>query len=148
MTNEEKILEMLGTINDRLGRLETAQDKMQAAQEQMQAKQDKMQEDLDTVKTTQDKMQENLDGVRKDLDTVKTTQDKMEKDLTRVRGILEVEVDLKIRGLFDGHAMLNDKLERLDGIEKKLEEVSVQVDAIRPTVKEHTRELAQMKRVQ
>lgn len=134
MTNEEKILELLGTmqedltrVNDRLGRLETAQDKMQAAQEQMQAKQDKMQEDLDTVKTT---------------------QDKMEKDLTRVRGILEVEVDLKIRGLFDGHAMLNDKLERLDGIEKKLEEVSVQVDAIRPTVKEHTRELAQMKRVQ
>lgn len=36
MTNEEKILEMLGTmqedlarVNDRLGRLETAQDKMQ-----------------------------------------------------------------------------------------------------------------------
>lgn len=120
MTNEERILELLGTINDRLGRLETAQTQMQTAQTQMQ----------------------------EDLDTVKTTQDKMEKDLTRVRGILEVEVDLKIRGLFDGHAMLNDKLERLDGIEKKLEEVSVQVDAIRPTVKEHTRELAQMKRVQ
>ena len=36
MTNEEKILEMLGTINDRLGRLETTQDKMQATQAQMQ----------------------------------------------------------------------------------------------------------------
>jgi len=127
MANEEKILEMLGTINDRLGRLEASQDKMQATQDKMQATQDKMQEDLDTVKTT---------------------QDKMEKDLTRVRGILEVEVDLKLRALFDGHAMLNDKLERLDEIEKKLEEVSVQVDVIRPTVMEHTRELTQMKRVQ
>lgn len=120
MTNEEKILEMLGTmqedltrVNDRLGRLETAQTQMQ--------------EDLDTVKTAQAQMQE---------------------DITRINVTLEVKIAKEIQFLADGHMGIIEQLHKLDDIEKKLEDVSVQVDAIRPTVKEHTRELAQMKRVQ
>jgi len=46
MTNEEKILEMLGTMQEDLDAVKTAQDKMQ--------------KDLDTVKTAQARMQEDI----------------------------------------------------------------------------------------
>ena len=50
MTNEEKILEMLGAINDRIGKVESAQAQMQ--------------DDLAGVKATQTRMQDDLIGVR------------------------------------------------------------------------------------
>ena len=118
MTNEEKILEMLGTMNDRLGRLEDSQAQMQ--------------KDLDTVKSTQAQMQ--------------AKQDKMQEDITRINVTLEVKIAKDIQFLADGHMGIIEQLHKLDDLETKLEDVSAQVDAIRPTVKEHTRELAQMKR--
>lgn len=154
MTNEEKILELLGTmqedlarVNDRLGRLEAAQDKMQAAQ-------DKMQEDLDTVKTAQDKMQATQAQMQEDLDTVKSTQaqmqakqDKMETDLTRVRTILEVDVDRDIRVLKNGHMGITEQLHKLDDIEKKLEDVSIRADSAHAAAVVNEYEITQLKQV-
>lgn len=124
MANEEKILEMLGTINDRMGRMETAQAEMndrlgrlEAAQDKMQAKQDVMQ----------------------------AKQDKMEMDLASVRATLEVEVSLKLRALFDGHATLNEKLDKLNEIEKKLEDVSIRADSAHAAAVVNEYEITQLK---
>jgi len=119
MANEEKILEMLGTINDRLGRLEASQDKMQAAQDKMQAAQDKMQ----------------------------AAQDKMQEDITKINVTLEVKIAKEIQFLADGHMGIIEQLHKLDEIEAKLEEVSIRADSAHAAAVVNEYEITQLKQV-
>lgn len=117
MTNEEKILKMLGTmqeelskVSDRLGRLETAQTQ------------------------TNDR-----------LGRLETAQAQMQEDITRINVTLEVKIAKEIQFLADGHMGIIEQLHKLDNIEKKLEDVSIRADSAHAAAVVNEYEITQLK---
>ena len=114
MTNEEKILEILGV----------------------------MQGDMADMKGDLKGLHAEMREIKDDLKGLHTQVDRMETDLTRVRAYLEVDVDRRLSALGEGHELLLQTLAHKD----RLEEVEDDVGLLRAVVKEHSRQIAALKR--
>lgn len=121
MTNEEKILAALGNI----------------------------QQDINGIKSNMAEMKDDLKGlhtemreVKDDLKGLHAQVDRMETDLIRVKAHLEVEVERQLNALGEGHELLLQTLAHND----RLEEVEDDVGLLRAVVKEHSRQIAALKR--
>jgi len=130
MTNEEKILEMLGQVLERQDRMESGLSSVKATQEQMQG-------ELSSVKAAQERMEERQERMEETVTGMQTT-------LTRVAVTQENVVIPNIKLLAEGHAGIMDALvpkERVDRIEED-------VDALKLAVKSHSRQLAELQATQ
>lgn len=128
MTNEEKILEILGVM----------QSDMADMKEDIKGLHAEMREVKDDLKGLHAEMRE----VKDDLKGLHEQVDRMETDLTRVKAHLEVEVERQLDALGEGHELLLQTLAHND----RLEEVEDDVSVLRAVVKEHSRQIAALKR--
>lgn len=128
MTNEEKILEILGVM----------QGDMADMKDDLKGLHAEMREVKDDIKGLHAEMRE----VKDDLKGLHVQVDRIETDLTRVKAHLEVEVERQLDALGEGHELLLQTLAHND----RLEEVEDDVSVLRAVVKEHSRQIAALKR--
>ena len=114
MSNEEKILQILGV---------------------MQGDMAEMKDDLKGLHAEMQEVKDDLRGLHAQVDRIET-------ELTRVKGHLEVEVERRLDALGEGHELLLQTLAHND----RLEEVEDDVGLLRAVVKEHSRQIAALKR--
>jgi len=142
MTNEEKILEILGVMQ---GDMAEMKDDLKGLHAEMR----EVKDDLRGLHAQVDRIEDDLKGlhaemreVKDDLRGLHAQVDQMETRLTRVQAYLEVDVDRRLDALGEGHELLLQTLAHQD----RLEEVEGDVNLLRAVVKEHSRQIAALKR--
>lgn len=137
MTNEEKILELLG-------QMQATQNQMQEAQNQMQAEIAGINNRLSGVETAVDginnrlgKVETAVDGIRSDVDSIRT-------DVDGIKVVLEHDVTRKLNLLAEGHTTLLEKMIP----EERIAELEDDVRVLKTVAKEHSAEIAELKKAQ
>ena len=142
MTNEEKILEILGVMQ---GDMAEMKDDLKGLHAEMREVKDDLKglhAEMREVKDDLKGLHVQVDRVETDLKGLHTQVDRIETDLTRVKAHLEVEVERQLDALGEGHELLLQTLAHND----RLEEVEDDVGLLRAVVKEHSRQIAALKR--
>ena len=184
MTNEEKILEILGvmqsdmaevkadvkSLHAQVDRIETDMAEVKDDLKGLHAQVDRIETDMAEVKddlkglhTEMREVKDDLKGlhaemrevkddlkglhtemreVKDDLKGLHTQADKIDGDLTWVRAHLEVNVERRLDALGEGHELLLQTLAHND----RLDEVEDDMGLLRAVVKEHSRQIAALKR--
>jgi len=121
MNNEEKILEILTQMQDRMDRMEAKQDQTNDRLTRMEA---------------------DISGLKTDVSDLKTGQAKMEADISGIKVRLDVDIQKQIDQLVDGQDLLYQKLTRVEGVADKTKE---KVDVIYATVTQHSKDIIELK---
>lgn len=156
MTNEEKILEILGVMQGDMAEMKGDLKGLHAEMREVKGdlkdlhvQVDRVEADLKGLHAQVDRIETDLKGlhaemreVKDDLRGLHDQVDRIETDLTRVKGHLEVEVERRLDALGEGHELLLQTLAHND----RVEEVEGDVSMLRAVVKEHSRQIAALKR--
>lgn len=133
MNNEEKILDLLTKLTEKVDNVDGRLDRVEAAQAEMQATQAKQGEQLTRLEGKVEKLESN--------------QAEMQETLTRVAVTQEGVVLPRIQMLFDGHNELKRELDTL-ATKEQVEELAADVDVIKTVVTRHSGEISKLKKAQ
>ncbi len=137
MTNEEKILEMLGQVLERQDRMESELSGVKGELSSVKATQEQMQGELSSVKAAQERMEARQERMEEAITGMQTT-------LTRVAVTQENVIIPNIKLLAEGHAGIMDALVPKERVER----IEEDVDALKLAVKSHSRQIAELQEAQ
>lgn len=127
MNNEEKILEMLEKHGKILEKMDQRMDRMDQRMGQMQ-------EQLDRVD----------ERSQRTADLLETVDERSQ----RTAVLMEADIMPKLQLLYEGHQGIVEKLKTLDEVKELAEDTRDKVGVIYAVVKQHSRDITELKRAQ
>lgn len=127
MNNEEKILEMLA---------------------QLQADMAGMRTDMAGMKTDMAGMKEQLDRVDERSQRTADLLETVDERSQRTAVLMEADIMPKLQLLYEGHQGIVEKLKTLDEVKELAEDTRDKVGVIYAVVKQHSRDITELKRAQ
>lgn len=133
MNNEDKILEMLASLTETVGKLSEGQAEMRS--------------DIAELKSTQAQQGEQLDRQGMQLSQMNGRLEEIDARSLRTAVLLEGDIAPKIQTLFEGHDELKRKIDTL-ATKEQVKELADDVDIIKAVVSQHSGDISKLKKAQ
>ena len=158
MTNEEKILEMLASIQTDMNGMKADVNGMKADMNGMKADMNGMKADINGMKADMNGMKADMNGMKADMNGMKAGMNGMKADIGELKADvsnlkteaiktnlrIENEIIPKLKVLAEGHAMLSETL----APKSKVDELQSDVELLKIVVKNLNSEVQQLKKAQ
>ena len=92
VTNEEKILQILLTMQDKMGRIETKLDGIESRMSNMESRMDGMQAQMNAMESRMSNMESRMEGIESRMDGMESRMDGMESQMNN--GFAQVHEEL------------------------------------------------------
>ena len=93
---------------------------------------------FETLMVKIDSLENKFDGLENKVDGLEAKVDRLDEKVTRIDVTMENEIGPNIKLLAEGQEVINQKLDRLDDVPERLENLEIKVDAISPVVRNHS----------
>ena len=155
MNNEEKILEMLEKLNERIGSIETGQAVLGGHLDRLKKEQSLTNLKLENLNYTQTafegrmaRFESALGGMQEDIAGLKDGQAQMQDVLTAIKVRLDYDVDVRLKAISEDIDVIKTKLETLDEVKELTEKTADKVDVIHAVVAKHGAAISELKQAQ
>ncbi len=137
MTNEEKILEILGTMQADMNGMKADINGMKADMNGMKA-------DINGMKADMNGMQADINGMKADMNGMKADMNGMQADILKLQMQNENVIIPQLKALAEGHEMLAQTL----APKNRVDELENDVNILKLAVQAMSAELQQLKKAQ
>ena len=151
MTNEEKILEMLASIQADMNGMKADMNDMKADMNGMKADMNGMKADINGMQADMSGMKADMNGIQADMNGMKADIGELKADVSNLKTEaiktnlrIENEIIPKLKVLAEGHAMLSETLTP----KSKVDELQSDVELLKIVVKNLNSEVQQLKKAQ
>ena len=144
MTNEEKILEMLASIQTDMNGMKADMNGMKADINGMKADINGMKADINGIQTDMNGMKADMNGMKADIGELKADVSNLKTEAIKTNLRIENEIIPKLKVLAEGHAMLSETL----APKSKVDELQSDVELLKIVVKNLNSEVQQLKKAQ
>ena len=109
---------------------------------------EKLTEKVDSMDQRMDRMEGRMDRMEGHMDQMEGRMDRMETDISGIKVRLDVDVQKQINLLCEANSRIVERLDALEEVRELAEETRDKVDVIYTVVKQHSGEIAELKRAQ
>lgn len=156
MSNEEKILDLLQTMQTNIQGLQEDVKGLQGDVKELNAGQTKLQEDVKGLKAGQSKLQEDVKGLnagqtklQEDVKELKAGQTKLKTEIMHeVGALVEADVTPKFNLLADGIQLIREQMVTKEDLEERQEDIQTQLDVLKAAVRRNSVEIEKLKKAQ
>ena len=141
MNHEEKILGLLEKLTEKVDSMDQRMDRMEGRMDRMEGRMDRMETDISGIKDRMDTLETDVSGIKDRMDTLET-------DVSGIKVRLDVDIQKQINLLSESNSRIVERLDALEEVKELAEETRDKVDVIYTVVKQHSGEIAELKRAQ
>ena len=145
VTNEEKILQILLTMQDKMGRIETKLDGIESRMSNMESRMDGMQAQMNAMESRMSNMESRMEGIESRMDGMESRMDGMESqmnDMQSQMGNMESRMDGMESQMNNGFAQVHEELDELKTQQRENTDI---IKAVRYNQEHFNAELAGLK---
>ncbi len=109
---------------------------------------EKLTEKVDSMDQRMDRMEGRMDRMEADISGIKVRMDTLETDVSGIKVRMDVDIQKQINLLAESSSRIVERLDALEEVKELAEETRDKVDVIYTVVKQHSGEIAELKRAQ